>query len=94
MRVKSDLIDKRAVGERITNSEQVFEMRSGWVEPASVHQGSTGRQVTQNEPDGIIALSTEMQQIFVQAQRQIEFATVRVIARQPERDLNKLRGRT
>ena len=50
--------------------------------------------MTQNEPDGIVALSTEAQQIFVQAQRQIEFATVRVIARQPKRNLNKLRGRT
>ena len=47
--------------------------------------------MTQNEPDEIVAFSTEAQQILVQAQRQIDFTAVRVIAEQSERSLNKLR---
>ena len=35
--------------------------------------------MTENEAAGIVALTAQTQQILVQAQRQIEFATERVI---------------
>ena len=50
--------------------------------------------MTQNEPGGIVALTAQTQQILVQAQRQIEFAAVHVIARLPKGNLKELRGRT
>jgi hypothetical protein len=43
----------------------------------------TGGEVTQNEPGGIVALTAQTQQILIQAQRQVEFAPERVIARLP-----------
>ena len=50
--------------------------------------------MTQNEPGGIVALMAQTQQILGQAQRQIEFAAVHVIARLPIGNLKELRGRT
>lgn len=43
--------------------------------------------MTQNEPGGIVALTAQTQQILAQALRQIEFAAVQVIARQPKGDV-------
>ena len=43
--VESNLIDKRAVGERIVEREHRFQMRPGCAEPAGKHQISTGRQM-------------------------------------------------
>ena len=50
--------------------------------------------MTQNEPGGIVALTAQTQQIVIQAQRQIEFAAVRVIPRLPMGNLKKPRGGT
>src|ERR1700730_3993191 len=68
------VMDKRAVGDRIIKRNPRFQMRSGRRELAGNHQVSTGGQVTQNKPGGIIALAAQTQQILVRAQRQIEFA--------------------
>src|SRR5262249_17270492 len=68
--VNSDLMAKRAVGHWIIKRKRLFQMRSGWRKPAGKHQVSTGGQVTQNEPGGIVALAAQTQQILGHAQRQ------------------------
>ena len=50
--------------------------------------------MTQNESGGIDALTAETQQILTQAQRQIEFAAVHVIARLSIGNVKVLRGGT
>ena len=50
--------------------------------------------MTQNESGGIDALTAETQQILTQAQRQIEFAAVHVVARLPIGNVKVLRGGT
>src|ERR1700738_4282311 len=47
-----------------------------------------------NEAVRVVAPMAQTQQILVQAQRQIQFATVHVIARLPIGNPKKLRGRT
>jgi hypothetical protein len=61
---------------------------------ASIHQISTGGQVTENEPGGIVALTAQTQQVLVQALRQIEFAAVGMIAGLPKWNPKEFRGRT
>ena len=53
--------------EGIIKRKPRFQMRSGCRELADIHQVSTGGQVTQNEPSGIVALAAQTQQILVQA---------------------------
>jgi hypothetical protein len=67
-------MQKRAVGDWIIKRQHLFQMRSGWPELAAIHQVSTGGAVTQNKAGGIIALTAQTQQFFVQAQR--KFASV------------------
>ena len=50
--------------------------------------------MTQNEAGGIVALTAQMQQILIQALRQIEFAADHMIARLPVGNLKELRGGT
>jgi hypothetical protein len=88
--VDSSLMDKQAVGGWIITSKRLFEMRSGRSQPASKHQSSAGGEVTQNEPAGIVAPKAQTRKILVQAQRQIEFAVVRVIKRLPEGNMKEL----
>jgi hypothetical protein len=80
------------VGYRIIELKHVFEMRLGRSEPASQHQVSARRIVTENESGEVAALTAQAQQIFVQAQRQIEFAAVRMIASLPIRNVQELWG--
>src|SRR5260370_27142322 len=65
LRVESSLMDKRAVGDRIIKRKRFFEMRPGRSKPGGTQQISTGGEVTQNEPGGIVALTAQMQQILV-----------------------------
>ncbi len=90
MGMDSELMDKRAVGDWITKRKRLLQMRARRSKPAGKHQVSTARQVSQNEPSGIVALTAQSQQILVQALRQIEFAAVRVLARLPIRNLKEL----
>jgi hypothetical protein len=53
-----------------------FQMRPRWYKPAGKQQVSTGAEVPQNKPTGIIALTAQTQKIFVQALRQIELAAI------------------
>src|SRR5215471_5161451 len=50
--------------------------------------------MAENEPAGIVALAAQTQQIVVQAQREIQFAAVHVIARLRIRNLKELQGGT
>ena len=50
--------------------------------------------MTQNEPSGVVAQAAQMQQILVQALRQIEFAAGRVKARLPIGDVKEGGGGT
>ena len=84
------LMDKRAVGDRIIKREHVLKMRQGRSKLAGKQQVSTGGVVTQNEPSGVVALTAQAQQILVQAQRQIEFAAVGVIASLPVGNVKEL----
>src|SRR5215468_1162462 len=47
--------------------------------------------MTENEPGRVVALAAQTQQLLVQAQRQIQFAAVDVIARLPIRNIDPLR---
>jgi hypothetical protein len=87
-------MDKRAVDARIMKRKRCLKMRPRWSEPARVHQGSTGGHVTQNEPGRIFALAAQIQQILVQAPRQIEFAANRVVARLPIGNPKEFRWKT
>src|SRR5277367_2065875 len=87
-------MDKRVVGDWIIKCKCLFQMRPGSQKPAGKHQVLPGGQVTQNESAGIVALIAEMQQILVQALRQIEFAADRVMLRLPIGNSKELRGRT
>src|SRR6266446_10489187 len=87
-------MQKRAVGDWIIKRKHLSQMRSGWPELAAIHQVSAGRAVTQNEAGGIIALTAQTQQFFVQAQRYIGFAAVYLIAGLQKGNLKELRGRT
>ncbi len=78
------------MGDWIIKRKHLFKMRSGWPELAAIHQVSTGGAVTQNEAGGIIALTAQTQQFFVQAQRHIGFAAVHLIARPQKGDLKEL----
>src|SRR6516162_4334183 len=69
-------------------------MRPGWRKPTGHQEISTGGQVTQNEPSGVIALAAHTEQILVQAQRQLVFATARMMCLLPIRNPEKLRGGT
>src|SRR5271166_89284 len=86
------MTSKRAVGIGIIKRKPCLQMRSGWRKPAGKHQVSTGGGVTQNEPAGIVALTAQTQQVFVQAQRQIQFAAEHVMERLPKGNVNELRG--
>src|ERR1700730_6661745 len=92
--VESGLMGKRAMGIWIIKRQRLFEMRPGRRRPADMHQISTGAQVTQNEPAGIVALTAQTQQILGKALRQIEFAADRVITRLSIRNVKVLRGGT
>src|SRR5215469_10608978 len=92
--MKCGLLDKRAVGDRIIERQSRFQMRSGYRELPTIHQVSTGRQVAQNEPGGIVALLAQTQQILVQALRQIEFAPEPMMAGLPEGNPKEFRRRT
>ena len=70
---------KRAVADRIVKRKHLFEMRPGRSKPADRHQCSSGGQVAQNEPGGLVALMAQTQQILIEALRQIEFAADHVI---------------
>src|ERR1700730_10222944 len=52
---------KRAGGIWIIKRNHLLEVRSGWGKPADKHQVSTGGQVAQNEPGGVIALTAQTQ---------------------------------
>ncbi len=82
-------MDKRAVGDRIIKRNGLLEMRSRWGKPACRMQMSTEGKMPQDEPGGIVALAAKTQQILVHAQRQIEFAAGRVIARLPQGDMKE-----
>ena len=83
LEVDSDLMGKGAVGDWIIKRKRLFQVRPGGRKLADKHQVVTGGEVTQNEPGGIVALTAQTQQILIQAQRQVEFAPERVIARLP-----------
>src|SRR6516164_6336910 len=87
-------MDKRAVSAGIIKRKHLLQMRPGRSKPASEHQVSPGRVVTQKEPGGIVALTAQTQQILVQALRYVEFAAERVIARLSIGNVKELRGRT
>src|SRR6516162_4263436 len=87
-------MDKRAVGDWIVKRKPRFQTRPGQRKPTGKHQGSTGDVVSENEAGGIVALTAKTQEILGQAQRQIELAAVRMIARQLIGNLNELRGGT
>src|SRR6516164_5563385 len=91
-RVAPGLIAQRAVGNRIIKRKNLLQVRPGRSKLANEHQVSTGALMAQNKPGGIIALAAQAQQILVQALRQIEFATVPVMARQPIRNLKVFGG--
>src|SRR6516164_6504468 len=93
MGVNSSLLDKRALGDRIISRKRLFQMRTRRSKLADKHLVYPGGQVAQNEAGGVVPVTAQAQQIFVQALRQIEFAAVRVIARLPVGDLNEFRGR-
>ena len=88
------MMDQCAVVNGIIKRKHVLQMGPGSTKPADKHEVSTGRQVTQNEPGGVVALAAQTQQILVQALRQIEFAAGRVIARLAMGNSDELRGRT
>jgi len=77
--MSSCLMDEQAVRDRITESQRLFEMRSGCLKFARGHQGVTVGEVAQNEPDGIVPPTAQTQQILGQVPCQIEFAAVHVI---------------
>ena|SRR6516165_12120922 len=87
-------MDQCAVVNGIIKRKHVLQMGPGSTKPADKHEVSTGRQVTQNEPGGVVALAAQTQQILVQALRQIEFAAGRVKARLPIGDVKKRRRGT
>jgi hypothetical protein len=89
--VKSDLMDKGAVGDRIVKRKRLFQMRSGKRKSAAKHQGSTGGQMGQDKPGGIVALKAYTQQVLVQALCQIQFAAEQVMERLPMRNPKELR---
>src|ERR1700730_11636230 len=91
--VESGLMGKCAMGIWIIKRQRLFEMRPGRRRPADMHQISTGGEVTQNEPAGIVALTAQTQQILGKALRQIEFASDRVITRLSIWNVKVLRGR-
>ena len=93
-RAEPNLMGERAVGDRIVKRKRLFQVRPGSRKPARVHHVSAGRQVAQDETDGIVALAAETQQILVQTLRPVEFATVYMIKGLPEGHLEELRGRT
>src|SRR5262249_25231666 len=92
--VDAGLMDQCAVGNGIIKRKHVLQMGSGSSKPADKHQVSTGGQVTQDEPGGVVAPAAQTQQILVQALRQIEFAAGRVKARLPIGDVKERRGGT
>ena len=49
--------------------------------------------MAQNEANCVVPLAAQTQQVLIQAERQIHFAAVCVIARLPIGNLNELRGR-
>ncbi len=58
-------MDKRVVRDQIVKRKHLLQMRLGRSEPAGKKLRSAGRQVTQNEPGGIVALTAHLQQILV-----------------------------
>jgi len=88
------VMGKRVVGGWIIKRKHLFQMRLGLRKPAGKHQGSTGGQVPQNEPAGIIALAAQTQQVLSEKLRPIEFSAESMIARLPKGHPKELRGRT
>ena len=91
MGVKSGLLYKRAMRDRIMERKPRFQMRSGCRELTRKTQVSTGGHVTQYKPGSIVALTAKTKQILVQLLRQIEFAASLVIARLPKGHSKELR---
>src|SRR5262249_6941792 len=79
VRMDPGLIDKRAMELRIIKRKRLFEMQLRRRKPADKQLGSTRGKMTQNESRGIVALTADSQQIFVQALRQIEFSATHVV---------------
>src|SRR5262245_17285519 len=59
--VKSDLMDKGLVGDRIIKRKHLFQVRPGRNKSADKHQVSTRGQVTENEPGGVVPLTAQTQ---------------------------------
>ena len=71
--------------------KHLFQVRSGGRKPAANELVSTGGQMTQNEPAGIVALYTQSQQLLAQPVCPVEVSASRMMARLPVGDLKKLR---
>src|SRR6266849_1009358 len=85
----------QANGENwIVKRKRRFQMRSRQSKPTAEHVACTAGLVTKNEPAGIVALTAHTQQILVQMQTQIQFASVHVNARLPIGNVKVLRGET
>ena len=65
-------------------------MRSRPRKTAHIHEGSTKGIVTQSETGRVVALTAQLQQIFRQSLRLIEFVPDRVIMRLTPRDVKEL----
>ena len=57
--MNAGLIDEQAVGYRIINRADLFEVQPGCGKLACHKQSSAQRVITQNEPTGILALTAK-----------------------------------
>src|SRR5580693_2790104 len=69
-------------------------MRPGRGKLTDKHRVSPERLMRQNEPGGIVPLTAQTQQICVEAMREIQFATNRMVERLRVGHLKELRGGT